>query len=225
MDKETLKKAVKGNLKFVKTHFEESDGEGFTTMFMVEATKDGKKTGIVAMPGNEGAMENRDKMVFHLGLRAYIEKMKGTLDTIDGIFMMSEAWFSVAAKNSKEWPKDLMPSKDPNKKEAIISAGLVEDGTSYLEMFELKRSFDLKNSKLQVSFETLSDMGSSDAEAKSPLLERFWDGVKLMKHMESEMPETIKATVDKLTSEKFFEIVLKQLDQAAEMYEVFNSKK
>ena len=48
MNKEALKNQVKENLKFVKASYEDSDEPGFTSMFVVEAMKDGKPTGVGA---------------------------------------------------------------------------------------------------------------------------------------------------------------------------------
>ena len=222
--KEQLKNQVKENLEFLKVNYEDSDEPGFNSMFVVKAKKDGIFVNIVAMPENEEALNHRDQMMFDLGVRTHIGKMKKTIDSIDAIFMMSEAWFS-EAKDSTDWSKQLRPSQDPNKKEAIISAGLSRDGESYLEMFELKRSFNQDTSKLQIEFANLKGVGEEDMKAESPLLKRFWAGVKMMEEMETEMPKRIKEIFKELTPDEIFEIIIRQIKKAEEMCEEFTNNK
>ena len=100
--KTQLKLRVKENLKFAKEFYEGSDSEStLATMLVVDTSKGDKKTGVAAILGNEGAVEKRRDIAFDLGVRAGIELSKKEIDSIDAVYMISEAWYSTDYGNGK----------------------------------------------------------------------------------------------------------------------------
>ena len=215
MNKQELKTKVKENLEFAKEMCERNDENGgVQVMLITDTSKGDKKTGIAAILANEGAVEKRRDIVFDLGVRAGIELLNGSIDSVNAVFMVSEAWFSEGPKDSKA--KDMvMPSEDPNKKEAIVSTGMSKDGDTACGMFELKRSFDLENGKLKISFAPIGDeKGKEKDEAfDSPLLRQFWNGVELMEQFDKSLPLVLKNHIKGLSTEKAFAIFSKQLQE------------
>ena len=215
MTKEELRKSVSSNMDFVKDYYEKGDSQFFETMFIIDTTKDKKTRGMVAMiGGSDVAMENRREVAFSLGLRTGIEKFRGDVDSINAIMMMSEAWISLPENKDKY----VRPSLDPNKKEAIISTGLTEDGQSSFEVFELKRVLDLDKGITKIefgSFEKFEEFKNKEKEidSESPLLKRFWDGVGLVNHLIENMPENIKPMVKKVPLDTFVNMIMNQISE------------
>ena len=215
MTKEELKKSVNSNMSFVKDFYETSDSQFFETMFIIDTTKDKKNRGMVAMVGgNDVAMENRREVVFSLGLRTGIEKFRGDVDSINAIMMMSEAWVSLPGNKDKY----VRPSLDPNKKEAIVSTGLTEDGENSFEVFELKRVLDLESGRTKIEFGSLEKFEKikneeKEIESESPLLKRFWDGVGLIDHLIGNMPENMKPMVKKVPLDTFVNMIMRQISE------------
>lgn len=222
--KNQLKSRVKENLEFAKEFYEkkENDGEALATMLVVDTSKGGKKAGVAAILGNKGAVEMRRDIAFDLGIKAGIELSKKEIDSIDAVYMISEAWVSTDYGEGKG--KFLAPSEDPNRKEAIVSGGLSSDGISAFRMFELKRSFDLENGKLKISFESLDGMETDGdkkkegIEAESPLLKMFWTGVELMEKFDETLPPILKEHMKGLTTDKVFSIFSKQINELREKH-------
>ena len=164
--------------------------------------------------GDDVAMENRREVVFSLGLRTGIEKFRGDVDSINAIMMMSEAWVSLPGNKDKYVP----PSLDPNKREAIISTGLTEDGENSFEVFELKRVLDLESGRTKIefgSFEKFEKIKNEEKEieSESPLLKRFWDGVGLIDHLIGNMPENMKPMVKKVPLDTFVNMIMRQISE------------
>ena len=212
--KTQLKLRVKENLKFAKEFYEGSDSEStLATMLVVDTSKGDKKTGVAAILGNEGAVEKRRDIAFDLGVRAGIELSKKEIDSIDAVYMISEAWYSTDYGKGKG--KFLAPSEDPNRKEAIVSGGLSRDGANAFSMFELKRSFDMENGKVKVSFEPLDEMKSGDKKGgmESPLLAHFWNGVELMEKFDKTLPAILKNHLNGLSTDKIFDMFSKSINE------------
>lgn len=218
--KSQLKLRVKENLKFAKDFYEKGDGEdGLAVMMVVDTVKDGKKSGVAAILANEGAVEKRRDIAFDLGVRAGIDLSKGIIDSIDAFFMISEAWYSTAEKDTA-MDKMPMPSQDPNKKEAIVSTGMSKEGATAIGMFELKKSFDLDNAKIKVSFEPIGDGPKvvGDGEIESPLLQQFWNGVKLMEKFDETLPPILRDHLKGLTTDKIFDMFSRSINELREKH-------
>ena len=213
--KTQLKLKVKENLEFAKKMYEKDDGNGgVQVMVVVDTSKDNKNTGTVALLANEEAVKKRRDIVFDLGVRAGIELSNGVIDSIDAVYMLSEAWYSTAPKDTKEVDMPI-PSKDPNKKEAIVSTGMSINGDTAIGMFELKRSFDLETGKLKVSFESLGEKetGIGDGEIESPLLQQFWLGAGLVEKFDKTIPPALKEHMRGLSTDKIFAMFSKSINE------------
>ena len=212
MTKEELTKSVESNLSYVKDFYKRQ--QFFATMLVIEALKNKKRQGKVVILGNEGAMENRAEVMFDLGLRSAIEQFKGDVDSVEAICMMSEAWFSVP-KEGEKLSEFTRPSEDPNRKEAIISTGTARDLKGVMRIFELKRLIDLKDDTMKVEFSPFESALKAEVEGNlevdSPLLNRFWAGVKLMEWLFERMPSNLVVEAKKLSVDKFLNMIIERI--------------
>lgn len=216
MTETILKKSVKNNLDYARK-FYETGNQAFATMFVIEGIKDKKKTSIAVALGNSEAVDMRSKIAFDLGIRTGVELFKGELDSIEAIFMMSEAWVSTAMKKGG---KELMfpqPSLDPNRKEALISCGSMENGMAILEIFEVKKSLNLEKNEVKVTFESLKEpkkkKGGKETDAKAPLLDYFWDGVKMTENMFKAIPAPLGQLVKEMPVDHTFKMIVNQIEK------------
>ena len=210
MTKKELSLGVKENLKFAKEHYEKNEG-GLATMFIIESKKDGKGTGLAALLGDNGALEKRMDIIFDLGVRTGIELSRGDIDSIEAVYMVSEAWFSMSDLDDNSL-KFKMPSEDPNKKEALVSSGVSQDGSSIFMMFEIKKSIDLDTGRMKVSFVPIDEANKDGVEMESPLLQRFWDGVGLMNLFDTTLPTSVRKYFMDLPLEESFQMIIKQIN-------------
>lgn len=207
--KTKLNLRVKENLKFAKEFYESSkDDSGLPTILAVDTSHKNKKKGLTAILDGS-ALERRREIALELGLMAGIQLFKKEIDSIEAVYMVSEAWFSSDISKNKD--SFVMPSKDPNRKEAIVSSGLSENGTTAFGIFELKRSVDFSNNTVKVSFHPLEDMKpgkkkGDDVQIASPLLENFWKGVKLVGMFSEDGPESAKKELEDLSTKEIFAI-------------------
>jgi len=212
MTKDDLKVGVIENLDFAKGFYEDASaaGQGLSTMFITSTSKNGKRNGVAALIGDKGALENRRDISFDLGIRAGIELAHGDIDSIDAIYMISEAWFSTAmTKGESNFTR---PSEDLNRKEAIISVGVSQEGDKFLEIFEIKKTFDMEKGKIQVEFNSLNnEMPNSTVD--SPLLDCFWDGVKLLASFQEKLPKEFEDIFKKLPVDVLFTRFISQINE------------
>lgn len=199
MNKNELTKEVKKNLDFAKKCYE--NDQNFSTMFIIGGNRKGEVARDAIIVGNQAVLENRNKVVFFMGIRAGIEMYKKLRDSVDSIYMISEAWFSTELKNKGKKLKFDRPSLDPKRKEGIISSGLTRDNKTIVEMYEIKRSMDLKSGKFKVEFQPYGEKENS-LKAEAPLLKHFWEGVNLTEKMFSDFPPVIAKIVEQYTVEK-----------------------
>ena len=197
---------------------------GFQTMFVANYTKNKNVTTSLSVLGDEEAVNNRFFIVFNMGVMAGIQLMKKEIDSVESIFTMSEAWISTQGdKDDVKTKKYLLPSEDPNRKEALVSSGMSKDGESVFGVFEIKKSFDENSGKIDVEFDSLEDPGKKagtknknkedkkDGETKSPLLEEFWKGLELMVNFEKTIPKELIKLMDEATTEEIFSMFSSQL--------------
>jgi hypothetical protein len=219
MTKEELKKSVNENLDYVKSSYE--NNQGFSTTLVIETLKEKKKHSIAIILHNDAAMENRFKVIFGLGIRTAIQKFRGDVESIEAIYLMSEAWTSIPSKPIKKGQEDKMgrPSEDPNRKEAIISTGLSRDGLNAFGIFEIKKSLDIISEKFKVDLVPL-EIGNKkkDIEMESPLLKRFWSGVELTESLFDKMPEDLRVVAKDMPVDPFLNMIMQQLEEANKKY-------
>lgn len=194
--KQELKEFSKTNLDFAQDCFIENENS-FSLMVVILAKKDGKKA-IITKILNADEVENRlvylAKMGVDLGVKTIITK---EYDSIDAIFVISEAWMSKQKGGKDKLDKKLedgeilMPSKDPNKMEVLISSGCSSDNLVVSEVVIIRRLLT-SNGKVEIKFEDLKELKDKDGkdkeqiEVKSPLLEEFWKAFNFIKNKTEE---------------------------------------
>ena len=216
MTKTELNKSVEKNLDYVREWYK--NNQFFSTMLIIDFLKEGKAGAVVALIGDEDVMNNRHKIIFDLGIRIAIQKFRGDIDSIEAIYMMSEAWTSAPIKKGEKYTYG-RPSLDPNRKEAIISTGLSEDGMNAFSIFEIKRSMNLEDNTMKVEFvphESLKKEKKKDdkIEVESPLLKCFWDGVKLMDILFKDLPEQFVSHVKSMPVDSFLNMIVSKIEEA-----------
>mgnify|MGYP001570691998 CR=1 FL=1 len=190
--KQELKEFSKTNLDFAQDCFIENENS-FLLMVIILAVKDNKKI-LITKILNADEVENRlaylAEMGIDLGVKTIITK---EYDSIDAIFMISEAWMSKQEGGKDKFDKKLedgeilMPSKDPNKMEVLISSGCSSDNLAVSE-FKIIRRLLTSNGKVEIKFEDLKELKDKDGkneepiEVKSPLLEEFWKAFNFVKN-------------------------------------------
>jgi hypothetical protein len=89
----------------------------------------------------------------------------------DAIAMISEAWVSTVdlKTNPDVDPHKIIPSKDPNRGEALVYAELEKSGVSKMKMFYIERSLDGP---------ILTEQRGDDINSEPLLLAEFWKGYK-----------------------------------------------
>ena len=190
--KQELKEFSKTNLDFAQDCFIENENS-FSLMVVILAKKDGKKA-IITKILNADEVENRlvylAKLGLYLGIKTNFTK---EFDSTDAIFVISEAWMSKQNGKKDKFGKKLedgeilMPSKDPNKMEVLISSGCSSDNLAVSE-FKIIRRLLTSNGKVEIKFEDLKELKDKDGkneepiEVKSPLLEEFWKAFNFVKN-------------------------------------------
>ena len=190
--KQELKEFSKTNLYFAQDCFIENENS-FSLMVVILAKKDGKKA-IITKILNADEVENRLVYLAKLGLDLGIKtNFTKEFDSTDAIFVISEAWMSKQKGDKDKFDKKLedgeilMPSKDPNKMEVLISSGCSSDNLSVSE-FKIIRRLLTSNGKVEIKFEDLKEIKDKDGkdkeqiEVKSPLLEEFWKAFNFIKN-------------------------------------------
>lgn len=92
---------------------------------------------------------------------------------VDEVALVTEAWVSVATKNTANstWLSNVIPSQDPQRKEAIIVMVQRKDGSSEL----MTQFFAHKGDKIVFEKDFTKEMGEGPVQATSPLLDAFWE--------------------------------------------------
>ena len=209
IDEKELRKNIEKNLGMAKSMYEKTNSKGFPPAFIIDVTRNGKRGEVVAIMGDNGIVDNRFDVSFDLGVRYGIELFLKKIDSINAVFMIFESWFNTAPKGNGAKEKMIQPSKDPNKKEGIVSAGLTKEGVSAIEMYELKKTFDIQSGKIKVEFKPAfeDDKKKDDKiEAESPLLKRFWEGVDFMTEFSSKVPPDMTHLFQRMSVDKMFDI-------------------
>lgn len=190
--KQELKEFSKTNLYFAQDCFIENENS-FSLMVVILAKKDGKKA-IITKILNADEVENRLVYLAKLGLDLGIKtNFTKEFDSTDAIFVISEAWMSKQKGDKDKFDKKLedgeilMPSKDPNKMEVLISSGCSSDNLLVTD-FKIIRRLLTSNGKVEIKFEDLKEIKDKDGkdkeqiEVKSPLLEEFWKAFNFIKN-------------------------------------------
>jgi hypothetical protein len=218
MTKDELKQSVERNLRFAREFFDMNGDDGLAPMFIVESTRGGRVGAMVAIAPGELALENKFDRLFDLGVLASLQRFRGDVDTVNAIFMMSEAWISIADKKDGTEVKAtdfIQPSQDPKRREGLISAAMSRDGNTAFDMFEIKRSIDLDNGRIIVNFLPFEEeVAPKEAiKADSPLLESFWKGVEMMDTFVTTLPAELEKYVKEMPVEEMFLKLVKQLEE------------
>ncbi len=227
--KNEIKQEVKNNLSFVKDIYKKD--RSFDVMFAIRVKK-GENIQRVLVPilgDMDRFIKDRNDVVFSIGLRFGIQKMKKEVDEIDAVFMMAEAWLSLEKIGEKL--KYTRPSEDPNRLEVIVSSGLSSDDESIVEAYEIKKRYtdgegvivdfvnvkDLPQLKETDRNKETKDGGSFD-ESASPLLDSFFAGVNLMDVFSKTLPEEFKDIVKEATTDELFGMFIKQINIMKQKY-------
>jgi hypothetical protein len=213
MTKEELNKVVETNLDFARVAYSDPKSDGLSTMLIIKIVKNSEESNIVAVFGDNESLEQRWKTVFDLGVRINLEKFRGEIDSVEGIFMLTEAWMSMINKNDPQAKVKInrMPSQDPNKIEAIVSAGSSRDGLAGVRTYEIRKSFDIVNSEIKTEFIPMDKDGPIEAE--TPLLKQFWNGIELMEIFERTLPKELEDHMKKMPVEQAFNLLISQLEK------------
>lgn len=206
--KNEMEKTAIENLQFAKDCYEKENG--FNFMAVVQTEKGGKSETAAIFAMGDGFIEHRFEAIFDMGVRFGIQKMKKEVDSIDAIYVMSEAWISDKT--------DMKPSEDPDRKECIISVGLSEKGDFVNEMYEIKKKW--VNDKVVVEFSDITKnkkfekmKNKKEVTGSNPLLERFWDGVALLKLFQETLPKDFEKDVKRLTTDEIFSSFISALSK------------
>lgn len=179
MTKEELKVEVKRVSEFMVKTFEESGGVHLMFIVLAKDKNDKRVEFLFPLPGFLMDMRWQALRAFGSTLSSKLKNKVGqysNINKVDAILMMSEAWVSKMskeemAKTGNDIDKISLPSRDPNRIEALTATGSNEQGQCYVKTFEISRP------KGQRPVLKPFDTGEvEEGEPKSILLEEFWKG-------------------------------------------------
>ena len=151
----------------------DNDGKGFLIkLLVVFKTKDSSKKHL-AVVGVGGDIDWGNSTVRRISMFGLGDKFQQDGEYPLAAYLVSEAWVSTARKDVDV--KDIIPSEDPNRTEAMIIAGLTIDGRSNL----LSRTFTRINEKIvfDESPPFLNKYSKKeDKLARNMLVEQFFKG-------------------------------------------------
>jgi len=142
--------------------------ESFMPQIHIQGMKgeDGKRKHTLIMIAGELNTENKPKMM--MGMGAKFAEDGAHLPAI--VFMSNEAWTS---KPSTDEKNPLAPSKDPNREEAIVIAGMTFDGRVNMAVASIKRS---KKNAIILTKEYYIDYEHDKNDMQNNLLAYFMQG-------------------------------------------------
>ena len=196
MNIQELKKISEENLDFIKSSYL-SQGS-FVPMIVAHVVKGGREEHISVMLSDE-VIKNRFEILANWGIEFGVKTfLKNEYDSVDGIFLLNEAWMSKHDKGQYEKKEKaggvLMPSEDPNHLEVLISAGSSGQDT-VVTMKIIRKIWD--NGKIKVELEDLKDVDSKEKdggeegiEVKSNLLDEFWRTFNFIKNIKRKWTKT-----------------------------------
>lgn len=186
MLKKELKEKTRKNLEFMEQTYLKSN-YAFIPMVEAQGKQYGKKLFVSGFINEDSYLKRRfvlEQLGIDLGVRVFLKK---EIDTIDGIFMMSEAYMSKHEKG-KELAEVSRPSEDPNRQEILMSTGLSRDGIYVLATKIIRKKWH--NDKIEVSLEEGEQMESKNNEKeKNIILDHFWDNFKKVEQFAEAMKD------------------------------------
>lgn len=209
MQNTELKTLVDSNLNFVKDYYQTNDS--FCPMLIINGlTPDLKKVNMVVMITD---LKTRYELIKMLALKIVSLVKTQKVKNVDSIFMMSEAWMSIAkTKNGSEKDEKLKQglmrqSEDPDKVEVLISAGQSEVGETQMNMYQINKTW--LDGIISVDFTNmdtlLSKIDGEKSEDKAdslksfaPILDELWGLYHKFSDIYDKMPEEIKKMTDEL---------------------------
>lgn len=151
-----------------KVYFNEGEETFFIPQIKVYGLKEeGGKRPLTLAVLPEFDENTKQKLVFGLGAKFFVEGKHHAI----AAFMTTEAWTSIAGENGEI--KHEKPSLDPNRQEALITAGLSLDGRTNMAMRSMNRLG--KKGVISLGKATFDDF-TGKSSVKTMLLNNFYAG-------------------------------------------------